>query len=94
MPASGGTHPEAGNQRIALPLDGDRLSTHFGHASKFIIYSVSDSKIVGEEAVVPPPHAPGVIPAWLAEQGEKVGALQVLLFRPQGLFGEKIIERV
>ncbi|MFC1800092.1 iron-sulfur cluster carrier protein MrpORP [Candidatus Eisenbacteria bacterium] len=69
MPASGDIQPEAGNQRIASPLDGDRLSAHFGHATKFAIYEVSDGKILGEIAGVPPPHAPGVIPAWLAEQG-------------------------
>ena len=67
--ASGDNQPEAANQRIALPLDGDRLSTHFGHATKFAIYDVEDGKIVGEMGAVPPPHAPGVIPAWLAEQG-------------------------
>jgi predicted Fe-Mo cluster-binding NifX family protein len=68
-PASGDIHPEVANQRIALPLDGDRLSTHFGHASRFAIYDVGDGKILGEVAAAPPPHAPGVIPAWLAEQG-------------------------
>ncbi len=67
--AAGDAKPEAGNQRIALPLDGDRLSTHFGHATKFAIYDVGDGKIVGEKVGVPPPHAPGVIPSWLAEQG-------------------------
>ncbi len=67
--AGGDTHPEAGNQRIALPLDGDRLATHFGHASRFLIYDVRDGKILEERSAVPPPHAPGVIPSWLAEQG-------------------------
>ncbi|MFH1314321.1 MAG: iron-sulfur cluster carrier protein MrpORP [Candidatus Eisenbacteria bacterium] len=56
-------------QRIALPLDGDRLSTHFGHSTRFAIYYVEGSKIIGQRDLTPPPHAPGVIPSWLKEQG-------------------------
>jgi predicted Fe-Mo cluster-binding NifX family protein len=67
--SAGGDKPEAGNQRIALPLDGDRLSTHFGHASKFAIFDVEGGEILRETSAVPPPHAPGVIPSWLGEQG-------------------------
>jgi Mrp family chromosome partitioning ATPase/predicted Fe-Mo cluster-binding NifX family protein len=55
--------------RIALPLDGDRLSTHFGHSSRFAVYYVEGGKVTGERFLTPPPHAPGVIPSWLKEQG-------------------------
>jgi predicted Fe-Mo cluster-binding NifX family protein len=91
MSASGGIQPEAGNQRIALPLNGDRLSTHFGHASKFAIYDVGGGKIVGEDASVPPAHAPGVIPSWLAEKGVTLviagglGRNAVAVFEQQGI---------
>jgi predicted Fe-Mo cluster-binding NifX family protein len=70
--AGGESKPGAGNQRIALPLDGDRLSTHFGHAAKFGIYDVGGGTVIEEKAAVPPPHAPGVIPSWLAKQGVSV----------------------
>jgi Mrp family chromosome partitioning ATPase/predicted Fe-Mo cluster-binding NifX family protein len=67
FPAGGG-----GVKRIALPVDGDRLSTHFGHSSRFVIFDVTDGRIVGEASETPPPHAPGVIPSWLAELGVSI----------------------
>jgi Mrp family chromosome partitioning ATPase/predicted Fe-Mo cluster-binding NifX family protein len=54
---------------IALPVDGDRLSTHFGHSSRFAIYCIEGDEIAADRFVTPPPHAPGVIPSWLKEQG-------------------------
>jgi ATP-binding protein involved in chromosome partitioning len=56
-------------RRIALPLDGDRLSTHFGHSTRFAVYYVEGGKIIGDRFLTPPPHAPGVIPSWLKDQG-------------------------
>jgi ATP-binding protein involved in chromosome partitioning len=70
--ASRDTGREPASRRIALPLDGDRLSSHFGHAGKFAIYDVEGDEIVNQRSLVPPPHAPGVIPSWLAEQGVNV----------------------
>ncbi len=58
--------------RIALPLDGNVLSSHFGHSREFAIIDVSDGKVISEKRVVPPPHAPGAIPVWLKEQGVDV----------------------
>jgi len=92
MPASGDIQPEAGNQRIALPLDGDRLSTHFGHASKFAIYDVGGGKILGKVSAVPPAHAPGVIPSWLAEQGVTLVIAGGLGRNAVAVFGEHGIE--
>jgi predicted Fe-Mo cluster-binding NifX family protein/predicted RNA-binding Zn-ribbon protein involved in translation (DUF1610 family) len=90
--AGGDIQPEAGNQRIALPLDGDRLSTHFGHAAKFGIYDVGDGRILGEAGAVPPPHAPGVIPAWLAEQGVTLVIASGLGRKAMAAFDEAGIE--
>ena len=59
-------------RRIALPLDGDRLSTHFGHSTRFAVYYVEDDKVIGDRVLTPPPHAPGVIPSWLKDQGVSV----------------------
>jgi len=68
-PASGDPGSAAACQCIALPLDGERLSTHFGHAARFAIYDVEGGEIVQQRSAVPPPHAPGVIPSWLAGEG-------------------------
>jgi Mrp family chromosome partitioning ATPase/predicted Fe-Mo cluster-binding NifX family protein len=74
-PAGGHDRSDVGGvavKRIALPLDGDRLSTHFGHSTRFAIYYVEGEKITGERFLTPPPHAPGIIPSWLKDQGVTV----------------------
>ena len=54
--------------KIAVPLEGDLVAEHFGHAPAFAIYSVDDNK-VNKEILTPPPHEPGVIPRWLNSLG-------------------------
>lgn len=56
-------------KKIAIPTSNDCLCSHFGHCEKFKIIETADNKIVKEETVTPPPHEPGVFPAWLAEKG-------------------------
>jgi predicted Fe-Mo cluster-binding NifX family protein/predicted RNA-binding Zn-ribbon protein involved in translation (DUF1610 family) len=58
--------------KIALPVENGQISTHFGHSPHFGIFEVKGKEIVGENYVQPPPHSPGVLPAWLMEQGVKV----------------------
>ncbi|MFP4349548.1 MAG: NifB/NifX family molybdenum-iron cluster-binding protein [Thermodesulfobacteriota bacterium] len=57
--------------RIAIPLAEGKLTPHFGHCQTFALINVDpDTKtILNREDVVPPPHEPGVLPRWLAEQG-------------------------
>lgn len=66
-PRTGGS----GTMKIALPVDGGRVSGHFGHAEKFAIFEVdrSSNAITGSSEAVPPPHEEGAIPKWLREQG-------------------------
>ncbi|HEM55495.1 MAG TPA: chromosome partitioning protein ParA, partial [Thermodesulfobium narugense] len=54
--------------RIAIPMAQGELCAHFGHCEVFGVVDVEDGKIVKEEYLTPPPHAPGVIPNWLAQQ--------------------------
>lgn len=55
--------------KIAIPLAGGKLCTHFGHCEQFAIVTVEKGKIAKQETLTPPPHAPGVIPNWIASQG-------------------------
>lgn len=55
--------------KIAIPLAGGKLCTHFGHCEQFAIITVENGKIANHETMTPPPHAPGVIPNWVADQG-------------------------
>lgn len=54
--------------KIAIPLADGLLARHFGHCSLFAFMEVPTEGlgIVKREDVVPPPHEPGVLPAWMA----------------------------
>ena len=54
--------------KIAVPLEGDLVAEHFGHAPYFAIYAVNDEEVT-KEIHTPPPHQPGVIPQWLHSLG-------------------------
>ena len=56
-------------RKIGIPVDGKNLHGHFGGASMFKFYFIEDNKVVDTEKLVPPPHHPGVIPRWIADQG-------------------------
>jgi len=56
--------------KIAIPLTGGSLSAHFGHCERFALIDADPAsrKVLSKEEVVPPPHEPGLLPAWLAER--------------------------
>jgi predicted Fe-Mo cluster-binding NifX family protein len=60
--------------KVALPIQGERISSHFGHPECFSVVSVDPSsrEILGEKRLTPPPHEPGRLPVWLSEQGANV----------------------
>ena len=60
--------------RIAIPVEDGKLCGHFGHCSEFTILETDapGRQIVRSSTHRPPPHEPGVIPVWLAEQGAEV----------------------
>lgn len=66
-------HQQAGGtdmtMKIAIPLAEGKLSTHFGHCEQFAMMTIANGQIAQKEVLTPPPHAPGVIPNWLADQG-------------------------
>ena len=58
------------DKRIAVPVNNnDLLDTHFGHCRFFKIFTIKENQIVEEIKLIPPPHEPGVLPTWIAEQG-------------------------
>ncbi|MBN2213624.1 MAG: NifB/NifX family molybdenum-iron cluster-binding protein [Bacteroidales bacterium] len=54
---------------IAIPTNNSCLCQHFGHCEKFAVIQIEDNKITRESYLEPPPHEPGVLPAWLASKG-------------------------
>jgi len=79
--------------KIAIPLAGGRLCMHFGHCETFALLDVDMEKkeIVGRTELTPPPHEPGVLPHWLAEQGATTILAGGMGQRAQGLFAEQKI---
>jgi predicted Fe-Mo cluster-binding NifX family protein len=82
--------------KIAIPLAGGKLTAHFGHCEQFAVVDVdSESKTITDQAVLAPPaHEPGVLPAWLAEQGVGVVIAGGMGQRAQGLFSQQNIQVV
>ncbi|KPJ69311.1 MAG: hypothetical protein AMJ45_00545 [Syntrophobacter sp. DG_60] len=53
--------------RIAIPVCEGMLCPHFGRAEEFAIVDVINNKVTDVNHLTPPPHEPGVLPAWMHE---------------------------
>ncbi len=82
------------NVKIAIPLAAGKLCMHFGHCEQFAVLDadVESKKIVAREDMTPPPHEPGVLPAWLAEKGVKLVIAGGMGQRAQQIFMTQGIE--
>jgi len=79
--------------KIAIPIADGQLCLHFGHCQQFAIIAVDDDKnIIATEMLTPPPHAPGVIPKWLAQQNANLIIAGGMGQRAVSLFNENNIE--
>lgn len=60
--------------RIAIPVAGGVLTGHFGHSREYALIDADPAtrQVTGMEYREPPPHIPGVLPQWLADQGVNV----------------------
>jgi len=76
--------------KIAIPTVKDQLCMHFGHCEQFAIITVDPQTktVKAKEMLTPPPHEPGVLPKWIAEQGVNVVIAGGMGQRAQQLFGE------
>ncbi|MDC7233296.1 MAG: NifB/NifX family molybdenum-iron cluster-binding protein [Spirochaetales bacterium] len=74
--------------KVAFPTN-DRINVeeHFGHAKEFAFAVVKDGKVETTDYIVPPPHAPGVIPEFVKKQGATaivtggMGGMAVQIFK-------------
>ena len=77
--------------KFAIPLAEGKLTAHFGHCREFAILNVEENEIIAKEIIIPPPHEPGVLPAWLKEMGADViiaggmGTRAISLFHQAGI---------
>jgi ATP-binding protein involved in chromosome partitioning len=80
--------------RIAIPVAGGKLATHFGHCESFVIVEADPEakRILGQEVVGAPEHEPGLLPRWLAERGVQVIIAGGMGQRAQSLFAQSRIK--
>ena len=88
--AAHGGKQEKSMLRFAIPVAENKLAMHFGHCETFALIDADPEtkKVVSRKDVTPPPHAPGVLPKWLSEQGANVVIAGGMGARAQGLFKE------
>ncbi|MCP4574587.1 MAG: ATPase [bacterium] len=82
--------------RIAIPVAAGRLAAHFGHCEKFALLDVDRDarRILGDAAVDAPPHQPGLLPRWLADQGAEMIIAGGMGMKAQELFAQHGIQVV
>ncbi len=57
-------------KKIAVPVDTEGvLDGHFGHCKFFAVFDIEGKLVVSEKKLTPPPHEPGILPKWLAQEG-------------------------
>jgi len=80
--------------RIAIPVTDGRLSSHFGHCEQFTIFDIDiDKKIIEEQQLlIPPAHAPGVLPEWLSGLNVDIIIAAGMGRRAQQLFTQNNID--
>ena len=79
-------------KRIAFPTsDKSTIDGHFGKTKEFAVYTIKENEVIAVAHMSPPPHAPGVIPNFLAENDCDVvitggmGAKAVKMFERAGI---------
>jgi len=76
--------------RIAIPVAGGRLCSHFGRCEQFAVVNADarSRELVSTDMLTPPPHEPGVLPRWLREQEADVIIARGMGGHAQALFAE------
>ena len=80
--------------KIAIPTADGKLCMHFGHCEVFTLMDVDpDTRTIKEIVQLdPPPHEPGVLPHWLAQQGADMIIAGGMGQRAQTLFEDQNIK--
>lgn len=76
--------------RFAVPTNEKKLCAHFGHCEAFAFFDVdSEGNVKSETYMIPPPHEPGLLPPWIAQQGVNCVIAGGMGARAQQLFAEQ-----
>ncbi len=78
-------------EKIAIAVDGNSVSAHFGRCPSFAIIELEDKKVINQEIISNPGHHTGFLPEFLAEKGVQiiicggVGRKAIDLFSEKGI---------
>jgi len=90
-----GPMKEEASMRFAVPTNQGKLCAHFGHCEAFALIDADpEGNILNEVYVTPPPHEPGLLPPWLAEQGVNCIIAGGMGSRAQQLFAQHGVQVV
>lgn len=82
--------------KIAIPTANGQLCMHFGHCDQFAFVTVDPEagSVIGTELLTPPPHEPGVLPKWVADNGGNLVIAGGMGQRAQQLFNQNNVQVV
>ncbi|KGG80449.1 dinitrogenase iron-molybdenum cofactor [Caloranaerobacter azorensis H53214] len=78
--------------RIALAVDGNYVSQHFGHCEGFELVDIQDNEVKNRVFVPNPGHRPGFLPKFLSEKGVNAIIAGGMGETAQALFNENGID--
>jgi predicted Fe-Mo cluster-binding NifX family protein len=78
--------------KVAISIDGDYVSAHFGRCPSFTIVEIEGDKVVGRESVENPGHQPAFLPQYLSDKGASCIIAGGMGRRAEVLFAEKGID--
>jgi predicted Fe-Mo cluster-binding NifX family protein len=80
--------------RIAIPLSGGRVSSHFGHSDQFLFVDADQGqrRVLGKNIENAPEHVPGLLPKWLVEHGVDMVIAVGIGARAQDLLAASSVE--
>ena len=78
--------------KVAIAVDKNKCSDHFGHCEGFKIYDIVDKKITNEEFISNPGHKPGFLPIFLSGRGVNVIISSGMGSAAQDLFKKENID--
>jgi len=81
-------------EKIAIAIDNNRVSAHFGRCPSFAIIELEGKKISSQEIVPNPGHKTGFLPGFLAEKGVHTIICGGMGRRAVELFSEKGIKPI
>lgn len=78
--------------KVAIPVEGQQLSAHFGYCEGFNIYVIENNKVASKEYLKSPEHQPGLLPRLLGQHGINVVIAGGMGSKAQELFKHNNIE--